>query len=50
MKSYEEKVTDKDDNQICHKPLADYEEVEIKLRTCKLLGIYDLSIYEGRKF
>ena len=36
--------------EISGKPLERYEEIEIKLRISKLLGIFDLSCYENRKF
>lgn len=32
------------------KPLKDFEEIEIRLRVAKLLGIFDLSCYEGKQF
>ena len=50
MKSSEEIKRDKEGNEIIYKPLEQYEEVEIKLRMCKLLGIYDLSKYDGIRF
>ena len=44
----------KDDHEneieIDGKPLDRYEEIEIKLRIAKLLGIFDLSCYDNRKF
>ena len=50
IKNETTKSSDPNGIEVEYKPLGHYEEVEIKLRICKLVGIFDLSCYEGKQF